>query len=128
MDGEVTIKEDLPNQSTDLPLLNDKRNIDHFRVLRELKALVIEAARFLIKEKGFHTCIHFQSSFYLENNVPSVAFSWRGPVYKDMEIKIDLVPSLEFIGFQMPYSLPFDNCKYYVIIKQIMYMEKGVFQ
>ena len=56
---------------------------------------------------------------YLDlKTIPCLHLRWRGNVYKDMEITVDLVPALELSNFTPNPKLVDESCTYYAFVKQ----------
>ena len=79
------------------------------------------------KSGKFNEFLFINPAFYEVKDISCLHLTWRGPVYKDMKITIDLVPAFKIDDYELPFKHLDEPCEFYVFIKTILKDDHGMF-
>ena len=98
-----------------------------------LERIVLEFVSPAAPARPLHHNLHLEPNFFQNRNVSHIVFKWRGNDYKDMTVKVDIVPGLEFkhyrsrfdeeVGTQVAMNAP---TRTYVVYKHESLVQDGV--
>ena len=83
----------------------------------QLEQYILESINELIPNGVYLDHLFIDSNYYEMRDVSCLNFIWRGKVYKDMKIKVDIVPAFKIEEF-MPAFTYAHNATYYTFCKE----------
>ena len=90
-----------------------------------LRRQIYIVLKHLFQTGSYGPYLYIESLFHGLAEIPCIHLKWRGPVYKDMSITIDLVPALRIRNYNPKIAFVNEPCEYYTFPKGIFFHSKG---